>query len=105
MAYGFTTIAAFYLFRGTESILRDFYCSIVTKNRCDLSWESMVESLRTKKKGYPPAHLLDELDNTGKTFMNPRRYPDKCYDFNEILDLFVLCIDVINEMVKLKPND
>jgi len=98
IAFERSTAAAFHLLRGTEAVLRDFYCSIVKRNRAKLMWGSMVGSLR-KRKHPPPLPLLDNLDNIRRSFRNPTQHPDKRYDIQEVQDLFGLCIDVVNRMV------
>ena len=98
IAFERSTAAAFHLLRGTEAVLRDFYCSIVKRNRAKLMWGPMVESLR-KRKQPPPLPLLDNLDNIRRSFRNPTQHPDKRYDIQEVQDLFGLCIDIVNRMV------
>ena len=94
------TAAAFHLLRGTEAVLRDFYCSVVLRKRVKLLWGPIIESLR-KRKVPPPAPLLDHLDNIRRSFRNPTQHPDKIYDIQEVQDLFSLCIEVVNRMVPL----
>ena len=101
IAFELPTAAAFHLLRGSEAVLRHFYCSIVKRSRVDpLLWGPMVESLRKRKKP-PPAPLLDNLDNIRRSFRNPTQHPDKIYDIQQVQDLFALCIDVVNRMVGL----
>ena len=97
IAFERSTAAAFHLLRGTEAVLRDFYCSIVKRNRVDLMWGPMVGSLR-KRRQSPPAPLLDNLDNIRRSFRNPTQHPEKRYDIQEVQDLFGLCVDVVNRM-------
>ena len=100
IAFELPTAAAFHLLRGTEGVLRQFYCSVVRKKRVELLWGPMVESLRRRSKP-PPAPLLDNLDNIRLSFRNPTQHPDKIYDIQEVQDLFSLCVDVVNRMVTL----
>jgi len=100
IAFELPTAAAFHILRGTEAVLRHFYCSVVRRNRAGLLWGPMVESLR-RRRTPPPAPLLDNLDNIRRSFRNPTQHPDKIYDIQEIQDLFALCIDVVNRMVAL----
>jgi hypothetical protein len=98
IAYERPTAAAFRLLRGTESVLRAFYCSIVKKQRVKpLLWDPMVASLR-KRKNPPPAPLLENLTNIRRSFRNPTQHPEKIYDIEEVQDLFGLCVDVIRRM-------
>lgn len=98
IAFERPTAAAFHLLRGTEAVLRHFYCSIVRRNRADFLWGPMVESMR-RRKNPQPAPLLDNLDNIRRSFRNPTQHPDKIYDIQEVQDLFSLCVDVVNRMV------
>jgi len=97
IAFELPTAAAFHLLRGTEAVLRHFYCSVVRKDRVELMWGPMVSSLRSRRKP-PPAPLLDNLDNIRRSFRNPTQHPDKIYDIQEVQDLFGLCVDVVNRM-------
>lgn len=100
IAFELPTSAAFHMLRGTEAVLRHYYCSIVRRNRANLLWGPMVESLR-KRRTPPSAPLLDNLDNIRRSFRNPTQHPDKIYDIQEVQDLFGLCVDVINRMIAL----
>lgn len=99
IAFELPTAAAFHLLRGTESMLRLFYCSIVKKSRADFMWGPMVKSLRQRKKKPPPKPLLDNLDNIRLSFRNPTQHPDKVYDIQEVQNLFPLCVDVLDRMI------
>ncbi len=110
IAFERPTAAAFQILRGTESVLRNFYCSLVKRNRCDLMWGPMVGALR-KKRTLSPEALLQNLDNIRRLFRNPTMHPEKIFDIQEVQDLFALCVDVVNRMVTakgwqkiLKPN-
>lgn len=100
IAFELPTSAAFHILRGTEAVLRHYYCSIVQRNRAEPLWGPMVESLRGRRTP-PPAPLLDNLDNIRRSFRNPTQHPDKRYDIQEVQDLFGLCVDVINRMIAL----
>lgn len=101
IAFDRPTAAAFHLLRATESVLREFYCSIVKQNRVRvLLWKPMVEHLKKRRKK-PPEELLNHLDHIRNSFRNPTQHPEKIYDIQEVQDLFSLCIDVVNRMVKL----
>lgn len=97
VAFARPTAAAFHLMRGTESILRAFYCSEVKRNRVKQLWGPMVEHLRARSKP-PPKPLLDQLDAMRVNFRNPTQHPDAIYDIQEAQDLLGLAIDVANRI-------
>ena len=100
IAFERPTAAAFHILRGTEDVLRSYYCKIVKRNRVDpLLWGPMTDSLR-KRRLPPPTELLGNLDNIRLSFRNPTQHPDKIYDIQESQDLFSICIDVVNRMVR-----
>ncbi len=100
VAFSRPTAAAFHLLRGTESVLRDFYCSHVKRDRvAPLLWGPMVEQLR-KRRSPPPGVLLNNLDNIRVSYRNPTQHPELRYDIDEAQDLFGLCIEVVNRMFK-----
>lgn len=104
IAFELPTSAAFHLLRGTESLLRQFYCSFIRRGRVDLLWGPMVKHLKDRKKRIAQP-LLDNLDNIRRSFRNPTQHPDKIYDIQEVQDLFGLCVDVVNRMAALiKPT-
>jgi hypothetical protein len=90
------TAAAFHALRGTESMLREYYCRRVKRKRVALAWGPIVDALR-KRKNIPVA-LLNQLDHIRHGFRNPTAHPEKTYDIDETQDLFSLCIDVVNRM-------
>ncbi len=97
LAFERPTAAAFHMLRGTESTLRDFYCQKIKKNRSELMWGPMIQSMRVKAERFPQV-LLNHLDNIRASFRNPTAHPEKTYDLDEVrtsLDL----IDVANRMV------
>ncbi len=101
IAFGRPTAAAFHLLRGTEAVLRYFYCSFVKRNRVKgMLWGPMTEHLK-KRRNKPPDVLLNNLDNIRRSFRNPTQHPEKIYDIEEVQDLFGLCIDVVNRMIRL----
>lgn len=100
IAFERPTAAAFHMLRGTEAVLRMFYLALVKRNRIStLMWGAVVDALR-KKRNPPPSELLSNLDNIRRSFRNPTQHPDKIYDIQEVQDLFGLCVDVINRMVR-----
>ncbi len=104
IAFERPTAAAFHLLRGTESVLRDYSCSVVKSNRVKtLLWGPMVNHLRDRKKNPPPKGLLSNLDNIRVHLRNPTAHPEKIYDIDEVQDLFGLSVEIVNRMVKSKP--
>jgi hypothetical protein len=101
VAFSRPTAAAFHLLRGTESMLRQFYCARVKRNRVTpLLWGPMVGHLR-KRRNRPPEILLNNLDNIRVSYRNPTQHPELRYDMDEAQDLFGLCIEVVNRMSRL----
>ncbi len=98
IAFELPTAGAFHSLRGTEGVLRHFYCCCVRRDRAQLMWGPMVDSLRARRRA-PPAPLLDNLDNIRRSFRNPTQHPEKIYDIQEVQDVFGLCVDVVNRMV------
>ncbi len=98
IAFELPTAAAFHIVRGTEGVLKQFYCSIVKRSRAKLMWGPMVKSLDQRKFKRPSDALLRNLDNIRVSFRNPTQHPEKIYDIQEVQDLFALCIDVVNRM-------
>jgi hypothetical protein len=100
IAFERPTAAAFHMLRGTESVLRMFYHTLVKRKRISsLLWGPIVDALK-KKRNPPPPELLNNLDNIRRSFRNPTQHPEKIYDIQEAQDLFGLCVDVINRMVR-----
>ncbi len=98
IAFGLPTAGAFHLLRGTEDVLRLFYCGIVKRRRVKpLMWGNMVTSLRNRAKP-PTAILLSDLDSIRTTFRNPTQHPELVYDLDMAQDLFARCIDVVGRM-------
>ena len=100
IAFGLPTSAAFHIMRGTEGVLRHYYCSIVKRERVKrFLWYDMVDHLR-KRRDAPPKPLMDNLDNIRVNFRNPTQHPDARYDMDEAQDLLSISIDVVNRMIK-----
>ena len=100
IAFERPTAAAFHLLRGTESVLRHFYLSVVRQKRLkNPMWGPMTEALR-KRKTPPPAALLNNLDNVREHYRNPTQHPDKVYDIEEVQDLLPLCAQVVGQMAR-----
>ena len=101
IAFERATAAAFHLMRGTEGVLRSFYCHYVIRNRCSpLLWYPMVQGLQVHRKAKKNDVLLRNLDNIRLSFRNPTQHPDKVYDIHEAQDLWGLSVDVVNRMMK-----
>jgi phosphomevalonate kinase len=63
-------------------------------------WGAMIKQMKEKKKDRLPEELLDTLDRIRVSFRNPTSHPDKIYDSDEAQDLFGLCVDALNRIVK-----
>lgn len=103
LAFERSTATAFHLMRGTEAVLRDFYCQVVRQKRLAAErrmWGPMVRQMRARSKP-PPAPLLDNLDSIRHNFRNPTQHPDEIYSVERAQDLLGLVVPVVNEMVAL----
>jgi hypothetical protein len=103
IAFEQSTAAAFHTMRGTEAVLRDFYCSVVRRNRLSEErrmWGPMVKALQDRSKP-PPKALLDNLDAIRRNFRNPTQHPEAIYSLDQAQDLFGMVTPVINQMVRL----
>lgn len=99
IAFERPTAAAFHLMRGTEDVLRGYYCHFVRRDRLSpMLWHPMVQALQSHKKAKANDALHRNLDNIRISFRNPTQHPDKVYDIHEVQDLFGLCVDVVNRM-------
>jgi hypothetical protein len=100
IAFERSTAAAFHLLRGTESVLRAYYCSVVRQKRLPAhqqNWGPMVKQMRERRTP-PPAAILDNLDNIRINYRNPTQHPELSYDVHTAQDLLGLCIDAVNRM-------
>lgn len=106
ISYNLPTAAAFHLMRGTEGVLRFYYCTIVKRKRVNpLLWGNIITHLR-QRKDTPKKSILDSLDNIRVNFRNPTQHPEARYDIDEAQDLLAVSIDAINRMIKdLKKRD
>lgn len=100
IAFECPTAAAFHILRATESVLRDYYCRMIKKSRCDLMWGPIILDLRKRRKTQHKKVLLNNLDNIRLSFRNPTQHPEKIYDIQEVQDVWGLCVDVVNRMLK-----
>ena len=102
LAFGLPTAVAFHLLRGTEEVLRAYYRSWVRRGRMrTMLWGPMVLALKALTgRRTPDVTCLNNLDNIRVAFRNPTDHPDKIYDIGEAEDLFGLCIEVVNRMLR-----
>ena len=104
IAFARPTAAAFHLLRGTEAVLRQFYCTLIrTKRVPNLLWGGMVQDLRTRKRTKKHTTLYNNLDNIRHSYRNPTQHPEAIYDIHEAQDLLPLCFEVITRMTKIIP--
>jgi len=102
LAFERPTASAFHILRGTEAVLRDYYCAIVKQRRLEpkkRQWGPMVEQLRQRRQP-PPGELLDALDQIRRNYRNPTQHPEAIYDLDGCQDLIGLCISVVNKMAR-----
>jgi hypothetical protein len=100
IAFERSTAGAFHMLRGTESVLRSFYCHNVRRKRLvekQRTWGAMLEQLR-KKSAPPPKALLDNLDAIRHNFRNPTQHPDEIYSVDQAQDLLGLVVPAVNTM-------
>jgi len=104
IAFERPTAAAFHLLRGTEAVLRHFYCTLI-KRKCvsPLMWGDMVQDLRTRRKTKQHTVLYNNLDNIRHSYRNPTQHPEAIYDIHEAQDLLPLCFEAIGRMIKILP--
>ena len=106
IAFERPTAAAFHTLRATEAVLREFYLTMIRRNRItDLMWGPIVQDLRARRKTYKYDVLYGNLDNIRRSFRNPTQHPDLTYDIHEAQDLLPLCIEAVNRMVKIMPKE
>ena len=102
IAFERPTAAAFHLLRGTEAVLRHFYCTLIHRNRVsDLLWGNIVQDLRNRPKTKKHTTLYNNLDNIRFSYRNPTQHPDAIYDIHEVQDLAPLCFEAITRMAKI----
>jgi hypothetical protein len=100
IAFERSTAAAFHMLRGTESVLRAFYCHQVRRKRLPerrRTWAAVLEQMRQKSKP-PPKALLDNLDAIRHNFRNPTQHPEEIYSIDQAQDLLGLVIPAVNAM-------
>src|SRR5262249_30309736 len=103
IAFERPTAAAFHLLRGTESVLRAFYCHLAKRRRVSMMWGPIVQDLQKRKRAAIHLDLLNHMDHIRTSFRNPTQHPEKVYDIHEAQDLWSLCVDATNRMAKALP--
>ena len=102
IAFETPTAAAFHILRGTESVLRNYYEEMIRQKRIKSQmWGPIVIDLRKRSKTKPHEVLNNHLDNIRASFRNPTQHPEAIYDIHEVQDLWSVCVDVVNRMVKI----
>jgi hypothetical protein len=101
IAFERPTAAAFHLLRATEAVVRDFYCTLVRRNRVRLFWGDMVSDLYKRRKAKAHENLLHHLDHIRVQFRNPTQHPEKIYDIQEVQDLWSLSADAVSRMASV----
>lgn len=102
IAFELPTGAAFHILRGTESVLRKYYEQMIRQNRIkSLMWGPIVTDLRKRPKTKSYDVLNNHLDNIRASFRNPTQHPEAIYDIHEVQDLWSVCVDVVNRMVRI----
>jgi hypothetical protein len=101
IAFERPTAAAFHMLRGTEATLRMYYQKMVRSNRISSqNWGPIVTDLRTRLRTKKFVALNNQLDNIRDSYRNPTQHPEAKYDIHEVQDLWSLCVDVVNRMIK-----
>lgn len=101
IAYELPTAAAFHILRATEDILRFYYKHMVRQNRISsTNWGPIVNDLRVRTRTKKYDALNNHLDNIRHSFRNPTQHPEAIFDLHEVQDLWSLCVDVVNRMIK-----
>lgn len=100
IAFERPTAAAFHILRGTEGTLRHYYEKKIKKRDKieNPMWANMITQLKDVKG--TPRPLLDALDNIRTNFRNPTLHPESTYTLDEVQDLFSVCIDAVNKIMK-----
>jgi hypothetical protein len=106
IAFERPTAAVFHAMRGTEAVLRTFYCHVVKQKRLPKvrrMWGPMLDQLKARSKP-PPKALLDNLDGIRFNFRNPTQHPDEIHTIDRAQDLLGLTIPAVNDMIALMPE-
>lgn len=106
IAFERPTAAAFHILRGTEDVLRFYYNQMVRNGRItSLMWGPIVADLRKRNLTKTFEALNNHLDNIRVSFRNPTQHPEATYDIHEVQDLWAVCVDVVNRMLKTLQNE
>jgi len=106
IAFERSTAGAFHILRGTEGVLRWYYFKMVRRNRISSNlWGPIVGDLRQKTLTKKYDILNNHLDNIRKSFRNPTQHPEATFDIHEVQDLWSVCVDVVNRMVKILQEE
>lgn len=107
IAFERPTAAAFHILRGTESTLRFYYEQMIRQNRIpSRMWGPIVQDLRLRPRTREYDVLNNHLDNIRNSFRNPTQHPEATYDIHEVQDLWSVCVDVVNRMIRtLRENE
>ena len=101
IAFERPTAAAFHVLRATEGVLRFYYRTMVRQKRiASLNWGPIVHDLRRRTRTRKYSVLNNHLDNIRDSFRNPTQHPEARYDIQEVQDLWSVCVDVINRMIR-----
>lgn len=100
IAFELPTASAFHLMRAVESVLRQFYATVVRRGRRAKMWGEIVADIRTRRVAEKHQILLNHLDHIRSAFRNPTQHPDAQYDVQQAQDLWSLSVDVINRMAE-----
>lgn len=104
IAFLLPTAAAFHMLRATEGIIKMYYLATIKRRRIKkLMWGDMVNHLRERKRA--PKTLLDSLDNIRENYRNPTQHPEARYNIDEAQDLFSVCIEAVNKIIKNLGNN
>ena len=102
IAFERSTAAAFHILRGTEDVLRFYYNRMVRHGRiASLMWGPIVADLRKRNLTKQFETLNNHLDNIRVSFRNPTQHPEATYDIHEVQDLWSVCVDVVNRMLRI----
>ncbi len=107
IAFERPTAAAFHILRATESTLRFYYEHMIRNNRITgRMWGPIVQDLRQRPRTREYDVLNNHLDNIRNSFRNPTQHPEARYDIHEVQDLWSVCVDVVNRMIRtLRENN
>ena len=102
IAFERPTAAAFHLLRATEAVLRNFYRTLIRRNRVpNLLWGNIIQDLRSRPKTKQYTTLYNNLDNIRSSYRNPTQHPEAIYDIHEAQDLLPLCFEAISRMTRI----